>query len=195
MPGEVRESHGQFVMILQSVNQPGRIDAVVAHQLEYEAQEFRIAGQQRVIVGRPRHEVVGQIRTTLRHLAHVIEWQRELLESKSPQLAHHVGDELIRRQRQGMTGPPDPSIGVALDAEQAVGIETQHSVPEHTQLVHRVPDHEPFGGECRVKPVERGLTLLEVVQVYPAALHAIDAPHDIRGAPVRVLDSGLVKYS
>jgi hypothetical protein len=46
-----------------------------------------------------------------------------------------------------MPGPPDPSSRVALNAEQAVGIKAQHSVPEHTQLVHRIADDEAFGGE------------------------------------------------
>ena len=174
------------------ISRPGSM-LVLAHQLEHQAQEPRIAGQQRVVVGRARHEVVRQVRAAERHFVHDVERQRELLEGEAAELAHHVGDQLVGRQRQRMARPPYPPVGVALDAEQTVGIEPQHAVPEHADLVHRIADHQPLGGERRVEPVERRLALLEVMQVDPAALHAVGAAHDVGGAPVGVLDAGLVE--
>ena len=81
------------------------------------------------------------------------------------------------------------SSGALLDAEEAVGVQPQRPAAQVAERVQRVADHQPHAGEGRVQPVDRRLTLLEVVQVDPAALHPVRA-RDRRGrAPVGVLDA------
>ncbi len=80
--------------------------------------------------------------------------------------------------------PSDQTLAafrVTLDSQETVGVEAYAAVPEHCQLVDRVPDDESLRCESRVEPIQRGLTLLEVMQIHPTAAHAIRAPHDIGG--------------
>ena len=85
------------------------------------------------------------------------------------------------------------SFRTLLYAEESVGVEPQPSAAKITQGVQGVADHHTHTSEARVEPVDRGLTLLEVVQIDPTPLHAILA-EDWRGsAPVGVLDPGLVE--
>jgi hypothetical protein len=191
---EVAQSHRQLVVILKCMDERRRINVVLAHELEYQAQEFRVACQQRMLVARAGDEVIRQVRAPALGLAHILEREGELLERKSSELAHHVANELVRGVGQRMAFRPDaPGMRIALDSQQAVGIEPHHSIPEHTQLMDGITDHEPLRGEARIEPVQRGLALLEVMQIDPAAVHAIYAADDVRGAPIRILDAGLVK--
>ena len=57
------------------------------------------------------------------------------------------------------------------------------------QRMQRVADDQAHAGEGRVEPVDRRLTVLEVVQVYPAPLDAVDADDRAGHAPVGLLDA------
>src|SRR5687768_2354385 len=59
--------------------------------------------------------------------------------------------------------------------------------------MQRISDHQSHAGEARIQPVDRGLALLEVVQIDPASLHTVWPEHWRGGTPVGVLDTGLVE--
>ena len=79
--------------------------------------------------------------------------------------------------------------------EQTVRIEPYAAVAEHANLVHSIADDEALGGESRIQPVQRGLALLEGVQINPATLYAVDAAHDVGRAPVGLLHAWLIEDS
>ena len=56
-----------------------------------------------------------------------------------------------------------------------------------------IADDQTHAGERRIKPIDRGLAVLEVVQIDPTSLDAVDAGDDAGGAPVGLLDSPLVE--
>lgn len=59
---EMHQFQGQFIMILQRMNQRARIDAKGVHLPQHQAEEFDIAHQQGVLVGGSGDEGVGEIR-------------------------------------------------------------------------------------------------------------------------------------
>ncbi len=65
------------------------------------------------------------------------------------------------------------AVGIPLDAEQPVGIESNPAVAEHCQLMKGIANHEPFSREGGIEPVQRGLPFLEVVEVHPTTAHAV----------------------
>jgi hypothetical protein len=86
---------------------------------------------------------------------------------------------------------PRRSTGrVAFDAEEPVRVEAQHSVAENADLVEGIADDQALGGKGRIEPVERGLAFLEVMQINPTALRAVDAADHGGSAPVGVLYAG-----
>src|SRR6202022_2630784 len=88
-------------------------------------------------------EITGQVPAPALGLVHVVERQGELLERESSELAHHVANELIRGVGQRMAFRPDvPGMRIALDSQEAVCIKAHHSIPEHTELMDGVTDHE-----------------------------------------------------
>src|SRR5581483_12244223 len=92
-------------------------------------------------------------------------------------------------------GPDLSGLGIALNAQEAVGVEPDAAIPEDRQLMDCVPDDHPLGGESGVEPIQSGLALFEVVQIHPTAVHAVGAANDVRGAPVGVLDAGVIENS
>ena len=78
------------------------------------------------------------------------------------------------RQRVALR-PGGLVLGGLLGAEEAVGVQAQAARAEVGERVQRVADHQPHAGEGRVEPVDRRLALLEVVQVDPAPVDAVDA--------------------
>jgi hypothetical protein len=87
-----------------------------------------------------------------------------------------------------MTLGPRRAFGLALDAKETVGVQTQHPRPHHVDGVQRVADDHLLRGEAWVQPVQRRLAFLEVMQVDPAPRFAVDASDDRRGTPVGFLD-------
>ncbi|MGC0371024.1 hypothetical protein RKD05_003276 [Microbacterium sp. SLBN-111] len=69
----------------------------------------------------------------------------------------------------------------------------QRARPEVAEGVQRVADDQPHSGEGRVEPVDRGLPLLEVMQVDPAPLESVGTHDRSRRAPVRLLHPGGVE--
>ena len=61
------------------------------------------------------------------------------------------------------------------------------------ERVQRISHHQPHAGECRVQPVDRRLTGLEVVQVDPASLHTVHTGHPPGHTPIGVLDPRIVE--
>ena len=59
--------------------------------------------------------------------------------------------------------------------------------------MERIADDHLGRGERRVEPVERRLAFLEVMQIHPAARHAVDADDHIGGAPIGFLYARLEK--
>src|SRR5512133_325259 len=80
-----------------------------------------------------------------------------------------------------------------LHTKESIGVEPQAPAPEITKGVQRVANLQPHASEARVEPVDRGLALLEVVQIHPSPLHTILAKHWRGGAPVGVLETWLVE--
>jgi len=81
------------------------------------------------------------------------------------------------------------ALGALLHAEEPIGVQPKRSRAEIPQRVQRVPDDQPHAGERRVEPVDRGLAVLEVVQVDPPPLETV-YPGDRNGrAPIGVLDA------
>ena len=61
------------------------------------------------------------------------------------------------------------------------------------QRVQSVTHHQPHAGARGVQPVDRWLTILEVVQIHPATVHPVYTSDDRGGAPVRVFDTRLME--
>ena len=88
-----------------------------------------------------------------------------------------------------MTLGPRGRTRAALDSEETVRVESEAAGAEIGERLKCVADHKARSGESGVEPVDRGLTLLEVVQVDPAPLDAVDTDDRARGRPVGVLDA------
>src|SRR5665647_2420400 len=147
-----------------------------------------------MLVRGPIHEVVRQIGPGLRSDLDVVDRQVQLLEGETANLANHAGDHLVRRVREGVAlGPGRQSQNALLDTQEAVGIKAQGARSQVAERVQRITDDHAHAGKCWVEPVDRRLTLLEVVQVHPSALDAIGTGDRRGGAPVRVLHPGLVE--
>ncbi len=187
---EVHQLDGQFVVVLQGVDQRRRIDAKGVHFLEHQAQEFGVAGQQGVLVGRAGDEVVGQVGTALGHLRDVVQGQVELLEAETAGLADHAADQLVADDRQRVALGPGTAAGAGFHAEKAVGIQAQAAGTQAVQRVQGVADDHLLGGEAGVEPVQGWLAFLEVMQVHPAPGLAVDPGDGRGGAPVGFLDPG-----
>jgi hypothetical protein len=158
------------VVVLECVDQRRRIDPQRQRLAQREPQELGVAGHQGVVVGRAVDEVVRQIRAGRAHHLDVVHGEVELLEREAAHLAHHARDQVVRGLRQRVAlRPRRLLLGALLGAQEAVGVEPQPPGPQVGQGVQRVADHQPHAGERRVEPVDRGLALLEVVQVDPAA--------------------------
>src|SRR4029453_15697243 len=84
-------------------------------------------------------------------------------------------------------------LSTLLNPEEAIGIKSQRSTAKITKRGQWMPDTQAHASEARVEPVDRGLTLLEVVQIHPASLDTVGPQHWRGWAPVGVLDAGLVK--
>jgi len=72
---EVHQFQRQFIVILQAVDQRGGVDALLVHDAQHQAQKLSVPRHQRVIIGGPRDEVVGQIRAAVRHGRDVVHRQ------------------------------------------------------------------------------------------------------------------------
>ncbi len=88
---------------------------------------------------------------------------------------------------------PGPFTRALFDAQEAVGIQAEHTGAQRAQRMERVAHDEAGRGKSRVQPVERGLTLLEVVQIDPSAFHAVDPAHNGCCAPVCLLDARFIE--
>ena len=178
-------------MVLQRVHQRGRVDAELERGAQRQPQELGVGGGQRVLVGGPVDEVVGQVRAGRTGLADVVDGEVELLEGEAADLADHAGDQVVGRLGQRVAlRPGGVALGRALlHAEEAVGVQAQRPGAEVGQRVQRVADHHPHAGERRVQPVDRRLAVLEVVQVDPAPLDAVGADDRAGDAPVGLLDA------
>ncbi len=171
---EVHQLVGHLVVVLQRVHQRGRLDPVLHRQIEGEADELGVAGRQRVVIGGPVDEVVGEVGATLGGALDVVDGEVELLEREAADLADHAGDQLVGGLGQRMALRPGRRVlRTLLHPEEAVGVQPQRAAAKITQGVQRVADHQPHAGEARVEPVDRGLALLEVVQIDPTPLHPV----------------------
>ena len=192
--GEVDQLVGHLVVVLQRVDEAARRHSRAEGEGEGEPQEGGVPRRQRVVVCRTVDEVIGQVGAGRPHRADVVDGEVELLEGEPTELADHARDELVRGDRERVTlGPRRPPGRPLLDAEEAVRVEPQRARPEDPDRVERVAHDEPGGCEGRVEPVERGLSLLEVVQVDPPPAHAVRTLDRGGGAPVGVLDAGVAE--
>ncbi len=168
---------GQLVVVLQRVDQRRGVDAELEGGAQRQPQELGVGGGQRVLVGGPVDEVVGQIRAGLADLADVVDGQIELLEGEPADLADHAGDQVVGGLGQRMALRPGGAVfGCGLlRAEEAVGVQAKSAGTEVGQRMQGVADHQPHARERRVEPVDRRLAVLEVVQVDPATLDAVGA--------------------
>ncbi|RMU65602.1 hypothetical protein ALP25_05510 [Pseudomonas syringae pv. syringae] len=173
------------------MDQRRRIDAIGMYLTQHQAQELGGAGQQRVLIGRPGNEVVGQIRTTLPHGGNVIDGQVQLLEAEAARLADRTGQKLVAGDRQRMAFRPGGTLGATLDTKEAVGVQTQYASAHDIDGVQRVADDHLLRGKAGVQPVQGGLAVLEIMQVNPTAGLAINALYHVSGAPVGFLDPRL----
>ena len=188
---EVHQLQGQLVVVLQRMDQRGRVDTEGVHLAQHQPQELGVAGEQGVVIGRAGDEVVGQVGAAVGHGGDVIDGQVQLLEAETAGLADGTGDQLVAGDRQRVALGPGGALGAALDAEEAIGVQAQHARAGHVDGMQRIADDQLLGGEGRVQPVQRRLAFLEVVQVDPAAALAVHAGDDAGGAPVGVLDPRL----
>ena len=152
-------------------------------EVEREAEELGVAGREGVVVGGPVDEVVGEVGAALGRALDVVDREVELLEGEAADLADHAGDQLVRRLGQRMPLRPGRRVfGALLHPEESVGVQPQRATTQVTERVQRVADHQPHAGEGRVQPVDRGLALLEVVQIDPAALDTVRSRRPARVA-------------
>jgi hypothetical protein len=85
------------------------------------------------------------------------------------------------------------TLGALLHAQEAVGVQPERASAEITQRVQRVTNDQAHPRERRIQPIDRRLTVLEIVQVDPTPLDPIRAG-DRRGrAPVGVFGPRVVK--
>ena len=182
---------GQLVVVLQGVHQRRRIDAEFDRRPQRQPQELGVTGGQGVLIGGPVDEVVGQVGTGLTRLADVVDGEVQLLEGEPADLANHAGDQVVGRLRQRMALRPRRAAvgGALLHPEEAVRVESQRAGAEVGEGVQGVAHDHAHPGERRVQPVDRRLTVLEVVQVDPAALDAVDTEDRAGDAPVGLLDA------
>ena len=192
---EVHQLVGQLVVVLQRVHQGDRLQALLQGGGQGEPQELGVARGQGVVVCGAVDEVVGQVRSARAGARDVVDGQVQLLEGEPADLADQARDQLVGGVGEGMPLRPGrgATLGTLLDPEEAVGIEPQRAGAEVVQGVQRVAHDQPHAGAGGVEPVDRGLTVLEVVQIHPATIHPVDAGDDAGGAPVRLLDAGLVE--
>ncbi len=188
---EMHQLQGQLIVVLQRVDQRGRIDAEGMHLAQHHAQELGVAGDQRVVIGRPGDEVIGQVGAAVGHGGDIVDGQVQLLEAEATGLADRAGEQLVAGYRKRMAFGPGSALGAPLDTEKAVGVQAQHARPSHVDGMQGIADDQLLSGERRIEPIQRRLTFLEVMQVDPASDLAVD-PGDFPGdAPVGVLDAGL----
>src|SRR5262245_23920497 len=76
-----------------------------------------------------------------------------------------------------------------LDAEETAGVKPQHALGETAERVEGISSNRQRRGEGGIEPVEGRLSLLEIVQVHPAACCAVDADDGRGGGPVGLLDA------
>ena len=146
------------------------------------------------MVARASDEVVGEIGADGPGVADVLDREVELLEGEAADLAHHAGDDVVRRVGERMPlRPGGKALGALLHAEESVRVQAQGARAEFAERVQGVADDEAHAREGRVEPVDRGLPLLEVVQVDPPARDAVGTGHGRRRAPVRLLHAGSVE--
>ena len=95
-------------------------------EVERQPQELGVAGHERVVVGGPGDEVVGQVGAGLAHRLDVVHRQVELLEGEPAHLADHARDQVVGRLRERMAlRPRGQALGALLDPEEAVGVQAQ----------------------------------------------------------------------
>src|SRR5262245_23715994 len=103
VPGpEVQELEGELVVVVHRIAESSRIDPVRLLEAEHKAQEFGIAGNEGMVIGGARHEVVREICAPVGHGLNVLEGKVELLEGETAELAHQPGDELVSGDRERM---------------------------------------------------------------------------------------------
>src|SRR5665647_1532018 len=147
-----------------------------------------------MLIRRPVDEVIRQICPGLRGDLDVVDRQVQLLEGEATDLANHAGDHLVRSVREGVAlGPGRQSQNALLDTEEAVGVEAQGARAQVAERVQGIADDHAHAGKRWVEPVDRRLTLFEVVQIHPSALNPIRPCAQAGGAPVRVLHPGHVE--
>ncbi|CAB4931897.1 unannotated protein [freshwater metagenome] len=146
-----------------------------------------------MLVGRAVDEVVRQIGTVGAHRLDVVDRQVQLLEGEPTHLAHHTGDQVIRGLREWVSLGPTRTLRTTFDAEETVGVQAQRAGTEIGDGMAGVADDEAHSRERWVEPVDGRLTGLEVVQVHPTPLDAVDTDDGRCCAPVGFLDTELVE--
>ena len=164
----VDELVGELVVVLHAVHQLHRFHAELERLAQRQPQELGVPRRERVVVGGPADEVVGQVGADRARVADVLDREVELLEGEAADLAHHAGDEWFAAWESGC---PSDHAGrpSALFSTPRKPFASSRSAPdaEVAQRVQGVADHQPHAREGRVEPVDRRLALLEVVQVHP----------------------------
>ena len=195
VPGRpVHQLVGELVVVLQSVHELHRLHAELERRREREAQELGLPGREGMVVPGATDEVVGQVGTDRTGVADVLHGQVQLLEGETADLANHPADDVVRRVRERMPlRPRRESLRALLHAEEAVGVQAQRRRPQLAERVEGVADHQAHAGERGVEPVDRGLPLLEVVQVDPPPGDAVRAGDGCGRAPVGLLHARRVE--
>ncbi|RMR97996.1 hypothetical protein ALP74_05228 [Pseudomonas coronafaciens pv. garcae] len=181
---EMHQFQRQLIVVLQRMNQRRRVDAISMHLTQHQAQELSGAGQQRVLVGGPRDEVVGQVSAALPHGRDVIDGQVQFLKAEAPRFADRPGQQLVACDRQRMAFRPRRALGTPFNAEKTVGVQAQYAGTHDIDGVQRITDDHLLRCKAWVQPVQRRLAVLEIMQVNPAPRLAIDALHHVGRAPV-----------
>jgi hypothetical protein len=88
---EMHQLQGQFIVVLQGMDQRGRIDAKIVDLAQHQPQELGSTGQQRVLIGRASDEVIGQIGAAVGHGGDVVDGQVQFLKAETTGLADRPG--------------------------------------------------------------------------------------------------------
>src|SRR5476649_762393 len=86
---------------------------------------------------------------------------------------------------------PGSAIEFAFYTEESISIQAQNFRTHNVDGVQCIANDHLLCGEGRVKPVQRRLPFLEIMQINPAPRLAVDANDDRCCAPVGLLEPGL----
>ena len=135
VPGRpVDELVRELVVVLQPVDELHGLDTEPERRGERQPEELGLPGREGVVIARASDEVVGEVGSDGPRVADVLDREVELLEGEAADLAHHSGDDVVRRVGERMPlRPGGKAFGALLHAEESVRVQAQGARAEFAQ--------------------------------------------------------------